>query len=291
MNPWFLAIRPKTLPAGAAPVLLGMALAFADGVFAPLPALAALICAVLMQIASNLINDVYDFRNGADTAERLGPPRAVASGLLSEEAVKRGAWIAAILAFCLGQYLVWVGGWQIFAIGVIALITAWAYTGGPLPLAYIGLGEVCAFVFFGVVSVCGTYYVQSGVWSAKAFVFSLVPAFWSANILLVNNIRDIPTDSAVGKNTLAVRIGSRAARLLYCVALVLAFCVPIMYAVWRSEWWLLLSLGALPLAVKAYRSVIKFEGRTMNDVLLQTVRLLIVHTALISCALLAGRMM
>jgi len=290
MNPWFLAIRPKTLPAGAAPVVLGAALAFAAGHFSLLPALAALICALLMQIASNLMNDFYDYRKGTDTAERLGPARAVASGLLTEQAVKRAAWLAVVVAFVLGQYLVWVGGWQILAVGVISLIAAWAYTGGPVPLSYIGLGEVCAFVFFGVVSVSGTYYVQAHEWSPLALLFSLAPAFWSANILLTNNIRDIPTDTTAGKRTLAVRIGSRNARVLYCIMLGAAFCVPVLYALLWREWWMLLSLLALPLGVVACRSAMTLQGAALNGLLLQTVRLLIVHTVLIAGVLCVRRL-
>ncbi|MFY8001182.1 MAG: 1,4-dihydroxy-2-naphthoate polyprenyltransferase [Candidatus Kapaibacteriota bacterium] len=287
---WLLAIRPKTLPAGASPVILGTALAFADGAFSLLPALAALVCALLMQIASNLINDLYDFRKGADTGERLGPARAVASGLLSEQDVKRAAWLVALTAFVLGQYLVWVGGWQILAIGVLSLVTAWAYTGGPVPLAYIGLGEICAFVFFGVIPVCGTYFVQAHEWSPVVLLFSLAPAFWSANILLVNNIRDIPTDALVKKNTLAVRIGSKKARLLYCFWAVAAFLVPTVYAVIWREWWLLLPLASAPLGVIACRSMMALEGRALNGLLIQTVRLLVVHTALLAFAICVKRL-
>lgn len=291
MNAWLLAIRPKTLPAGAAPVVLGMALAYSQGKFMIVPALAALVCAVMMQIVSNLINDLYDFRKGADTAERLGPPRAVASGVLTEQAVKNAAWILAVAAFCLGQYLVWIGGWEILAIGVIALGTAWAYTGGPFPLAYLGLGEVCAFVFFGVVAVSGTYFVQAHEWSWVVLLFSLVPAFWSANILLVNNIRDITTDSTVGKNTLAVRIGSRNARILYCVASGAALLVPALYLILKWDWTMCASFLVFPLVVKAWRNVFALEGKALNGLLLQTVRLLILHTVLISLALVIRTLM
>jgi 1,4-dihydroxy-2-naphthoate octaprenyltransferase len=158
-----------------------------------------------------------------------------------------------------------------------------------VPLAYIGLGEVCAFVFFGVVSVCGTFYLQAHEWSPLALLFSLAPAFWSANILLVNNIRDIPTDAAVGKRTLAVRIGSRNARLLYCMMLGAAFCVPVFYALLWREWWMLLSLLAAPLGVVACRSAMTLQGAALNGLLLQTVRLLIVHTVLIAGVLCVRR--
>jgi 1,4-dihydroxy-2-naphthoate polyprenyltransferase len=288
-----MAIRPKTLPAGAMPVVLASALAYAAGGFALFPACAALVCAILMQIASNLINDLYDFRKGADTADRLGPPRAVASGALSEQTVKRAAWVAVLSAFVLGQYLVFIGGWQIFAIGVVSLVAAWAYTGGPKPLAYIGLGELCAFVFFGVVPVVGTYYVQTHEWSLLVLTYSLVPAFWAANILLVNNIRDIATDRVAGKNTLAVRIGDGAARGLYCVMIALAFAVPcalifVSQTPHLHTYWLFLTLLALPLALRAARDAFRLEGAALNLLLMQTVRLLIVHCLLLSLAVALG---
>ena len=286
LHSWTLAIRPKTLPAGAAPVILGSALAFASssGNFLWTPALAALACAVLMQISTNLINDLYDFRRGADTSDRLGPTRVVASGLLSERAVKTGAWASVLLAFCIGQYLVWVGGWQILAIGVVSLIAAWAYTGGPLPLAYLGLGEVCAFIFFGVVPVSGVYFIQTGEWSLAALFLSFSPALWAANILLVNNIRDITTDERAGKRTLAVRIGAQKARALYCWASAASLAVPIAYAALEQKPLALISALAAPLAFKACRAALRLEGAALNGLLAQTVRVHIVHTSLLALA-------
>lgn len=291
MSAWIIAIRPKTLPAGAIPVLIASAIAARDEVFMPLTALAALVCALLMQIASNLINDLYDFRKGADSEERLGPPRAVASGLLTEEAVKRAAWIVVAIAFVLGQYLVWVGGWQIFAIGIVSLVAAWAYTGGPKPLAYMGLGEVCAFVFFGIVPVIGTYFAQAHQFSWIALGYSLVAGLWAANILLVNNIRDISTDERVGKNTLAVRIGSRNARVLYCILTVVAFIIPlqlafVLFPETSSPAWLFLPLLAAPLGFIRCRSVFTLEGAALNSLLAGTVQVLIIHGILISAGIL-----
>jgi 1,4-dihydroxy-2-naphthoate polyprenyltransferase len=287
MNPWIIAIRPKTLPAGATPVIIGSALAASDGGFVLLPALVALTCALLMQIASNLINDLYDFRKGADTGDRLGPPRAVASGLLTEEAVKRAAWLCVGTAFVLGQYLVWVGGWQIFAIGVISLVAAWAYTGGPKPLAYMGLGEVCAFIFFGIVPVVGTYFAQTHTFSLIALGYSFAPGFWSANILLVNNIRDIPTDTLAQKNTVAVRLGDRNARVLYCIITSLALVIPfqlafVMFPEVQSPAWLFLPLLAVPLGVMRCRSVFALQGASLNGLLAGTVQVLIAHGILIA---------
>lgn len=277
-------------------MLIGTALATADGGFALLPALIALVCALLMQIASNLINDLYDFRKGADTAERLGPPRAVASGLLTEEAVKRAAWWAVGTAFVLGQYLVWVGGWQIFAVGVVSLVAAWAYTGGPKPLAYMGLGEVCAFVFFGIVPVMGTYFVQTHSWSWTALGYSFVPGFWSANILLVNNLRDIPTDTKAGKNTLAVRLGERNARILYSIITALAFVIPLQLAFLLfpevpSPGWLFLPLLAIPLGVMRSRSVFALQGAALNSLLAGTVQVLIAHGCLTAAGLVLAKLL
>jgi 1,4-dihydroxy-2-naphthoate octaprenyltransferase len=288
LHSWILAIRPRTLPAGAAPVVLGSALAFAalpsSGNFLWAPAFAALTCAVLMQISTNLINDLYDFRRGADTSDRLGPTRVVAAGLLSEGAVKAGAWLCVLLAFGIGQYLVWVGGWQILAVGVVSLIAAWAYTGGPLPLAYLGLGEVCAFIFFGVVPVSGTYFIQTREWSFAPFLLSFSPALWAANILLVNNIRDIATDARAGKRTLAVRIGSRKARLLYCWASAASLSAPLVYAALEQKPLALLSALATPLVFKVCRAVLHLEGAALNGLLAQTVRVHIVHTLLLATA-------
>jgi 1,4-dihydroxy-2-naphthoate polyprenyltransferase len=287
---WLMAARPKTLAAGAAPVVLGSALAFADGRFAALPALAALVCALLMQIASNLINDLYDFRKGADTASRLGPPRAVASGLISEQAVVRAAWIVCGTAFVLGQYLVWVGGWEILMIGVISLVAAWAYTGGTMSLAYLGLGEVCAFVFFGVIPVCGTYFVQAHVWSCEALLVALVPAALSANILMTNNIRDIPSDSVAGKRTMPVRLGARTARALYVLLTALALAMPLVLWLVGNSVWLLLGLLALPQAVRACRALYASDGAELNAVLLQTVQLLVLSCGLIASGMVLSRL-
>jgi 1,4-dihydroxy-2-naphthoate octaprenyltransferase len=282
---WLLATRPKTLIAGIMPVVLGSALAFAHGAFQFAPAFAALVCALLMQIASNLINDVYDFRKGADTAERLGPPRAVASGLLSEQAVTRAAWSVVLVAFCLGQYLVWVGGWKIFAVGVVSLGAAWAYTGGPYPLAYLGLGEVCAFVFFGIVPVCGTYYIQAQTLRLDVACFAAVPGMFSAAVLLINNIRDIPSDRNVGKNTLAVRLGGNASRWLYCTLVFCAACAPLAFWLAGYTAWLLLALMVMPLTLRTMLIVFRSEGAALNRVLGLTILQMALQCTLTALAL------
>ncbi len=223
---WMLAIRPKTLPAGAVPVVLGSALAAADGQFRLLPALVALICALGIQVATNFINEIYDFRKGADTADRLGPTRTVAAGIISEKTMIKVSALLAGGVFFLGLYLVYTAGWPIFIIGVLSLLFAWAYTGGPYPIAYSGLGDLFVFIFFGLVAVGGTYYVQAHDLDFPVLLAAVAPGSFSVNILLVNNIRDITTDRKVGKMTLPARIGGEWARRLYIALTVLAYLVP-----------------------------------------------------------------
>ena len=204
---WLLAIRPKTLTAAAAPVYLGTGLAAHHGVVDLLPAAAALLGAFLIQIGTNLANDYYDFLRGGDTEDRVGPLRVTQAGMISPGSVRNAAYLVLGLALLVGVYLVMVGGLPIVLVGLASLVCAIAYTGGPFPLAYHGLGDVFVFVFFGLVAVGGTYWVQAlslepGVWLAGAGMGALATA-----ILVVNNLRDIHTDARAGKRTLATRIG------------------------------------------------------------------------------------
>jgi len=286
LQAWMLAVRPKTLPAGAVPVLLASALAAADGVFRLLPAVVALVCALGIQVVTNFINEIYDFRKGADTSDRLGPTRTVAAGIISERTMVRVSAALASAVFLLGLILVWIGGWPIFLIGVLSLLFAWAYTGGPFPIAYSGLGDVFVFVFFGLVAVGGTYYVQAFSLPMPVLLAAVAPGAFSVNILLVNNIRDIATDRKVGKMTLPARIGAGAARMLYGVLTVLAYLVP--FAVVRLGYpvWCLLSLLSLPLAVNMVRTLFASEGKELNKVLAGTGKVLTVHGLLFSIGLL-----
>lgn len=283
---WMLAIRPKTLPAGAMPVVIGSALAAADGAFNPLPALVALVCALGIQIVTNFINEIYDFRKGADTAERLGPTRTVADGIITEQTMIRVSIGLGISVFVFGLYLVAIGGWPIFLIGLLSLLFAWAYTGGPFPIAYSGLGDVFVFIFFGLVAVGGTYYVQLLSLPMPVLVAASVPGAFSVCILLVNNIRDIDTDRKVGKMTLPARIGAPAARALYVALTVLAYVVPL-WLVIRADYsaWCLLSFISLPLAVGQGRTLYASEGRGLNEVLAGTGKVLTVHGVLFSLGL------
>ncbi|NTU93248.1 MAG: 1,4-dihydroxy-2-naphthoate polyprenyltransferase [Chlorobiaceae bacterium] len=285
LQAWMLAIRPRTLPAGAIPVVLASALAAADQSFSPVPALVALVCALGIQVATNFINEIYDFRKGADTSERLGPTRTVAAGIISEKTMIRVSAVLLISVFLLGLSLVWIGGWPILLIGLLSMLFAWAYTGGPFPIAYSGLGDVFVFIFFGLVAVGGAYYVQALALPMPVLVAAAAPGAFSVNILLVNNIRDIDTDRRVGKMTLPARIGAARARMLYVLLAVVAYAVPFFMVHAGYSVWCLLSLLSLPLAVGMVRKLYRSEGRELNMVLAGTGKVLTLHGLLFSAGL------
>jgi 1,4-dihydroxy-2-naphthoate octaprenyltransferase len=215
---WAGAARPRTLPAAVAPVLAASALAWRDGCFAAPAALAALAFALLIQIGTNFANDYFDFIKGADTAERVGPRRAVAAGLVSPAVMKRAMTGVFIAAFLVGLTLLGYGGWPLLVIGVASILCGIAYTGGPYPLGYNGLGDVFVFIFFGLVAVGATYYVQAGVLTADAWIIGAGIGALAANILVVNNYRDVETDVKAGKRTLVVRFGRGFARAQFVVS-------------------------------------------------------------------------
>ncbi|ACF46627.1 1,4-dihydroxy-2-naphthoate polyprenyltransferase [Prosthecochloris sp. ZM] len=283
---WMMAVRPKTLPAGAVPVLLGTALAYTDGFFRPLPALVALICALGIQIATNFINEIYDFRKGADSGERLGPTRTVAAGLITEKTMIAASVSLLVSVFLLGLYLVWIGGWVILAIGLFSMLFAWAYTGGPYPIAYSGLGDLFVFIFFGLVAVGGTYFVQAREVTFPVMTAAIAPGVFSVNILLCNNIRDIETDRKVGKMTLPARIGGANARQLYFGLTLVAYFVPIWMWMTGYSSMVMLSWLSLPLALVQVRKLFKSEGRALNDVLAATGKVMTLHALLLSAGLL-----
>ncbi|MEI6847368.1 MAG: 1,4-dihydroxy-2-naphthoate polyprenyltransferase [Chlorobiaceae bacterium] len=288
LKAWMLAIRPKTLPAGAIPVVLGSALAAADGSFHILPAFIALICALGIQVATNFINEIYDFRKGADTADRLGPTRTVAAGIISEKKMIKVSVGLVVVVFLLGLYLVYVAGWPIFVVGALSLLFAWAYTGGPYPIAYSGLGDLFVFIFFGLVAVGGTYYVQAHTLHYPVLLAAVAPGAFSVNILLVNNIRDIATDRKVGKMTLPARIGGEYSRSIYVALTVVAYLVPLLLWLNDNHYSLfgLLSLFSLPLAVRMIRELYASEGRELNNVLAGTGKLMTLHGFLFAVGLL-----
>ena len=282
---WVLAARPKTLPAAVVPVLVGTAVAVSAGAFAPLPALAALLGALLIQIGTNFANDYYDFKSGADNEDRLGPVRVTQAGLIDEHAVRNAMIATFALAAVVGVYLVSVGGWPILVLGLLSIASGVAYTGGPYPLGYHGLGDLFVFLFFGLGAVCGTCWVQAVSWSWVAFAAALPVGLLSVAILVVNNVRDIEGDRRVGKNTLAVRLGERGGRLQWYGCVAAAFAVPVVQVVAGADLTLLLSLLALPVAVVVGRRFAKTTGAALNPVLGQTAKILMLFGVLYSIGL------
>ena len=232
---WIQAARPKTLTAAAAPVFVGAGLAEAHGTLALLPVAAALAGAILIQIGTNFANDYYDFVRGSDTPDRVGPVRVTQAGLIPAEHVWRGMVVALAGAAAVGVYLVFVGGWPIVWIGLASLFCAVAYTGGPYPLAYHGLGDPFVFVFFGLIAVGGTYWVQALAVPGDVLLAGAGMGALSTAILVANNVRDLETDTSAGKRTLAVRLGRNGSRVEYAILIAVGFTVPII-GVWVYQW-------------------------------------------------------
>lgn len=272
---WVLAARPRTLPVSVGPVLVGTAIAHAEDGARWLPALAALIGALLLQVGSNLANDLFDFENGADGADRIGPPRASQLGLLSGSEMRTG--IAAVFgaAAVTGVYLIGVGGWPVAVAGSLSILAALAYTGGPWPFGYRGLGDAAVFLFFGVVAVVGTTYVQTLVFSGLAFSASIPVGCLATAILVVNNARDIETDAAAGKRTLAVRLGRSGARWEYRLLVFGAFAaLPVFPLTGLASPAVLAPLLLLPVAIRLERVVAtQTDGPALNEVLGATARM------------------
>jgi 1,4-dihydroxy-2-naphthoate octaprenyltransferase len=288
-----VAVRPATLPAAVGPVLVGLGVAVGLGVFEPLAALACLAVALLLQIASNVANDLSDFRSGVDTEERLGPPRAAALGLLDERRMLAGLAVIAGLAGLVGLYLVWLGGPLILVLGVAAVVSAFAYTGGPWPYGYHGLGEVFVFVFFGLVAVAGTTYLQLLRWEPLAFAAAVPVGALITAVLVVNNLRDIDTDARAGKRTLAVLLGERGAMREYDLLLVVAYALPpVLVVTGAASLTVLLPLVSAPLAVRLHRLVrAGGDPRRLNPVLKETARLSLLFSSLLALGLAAGRLL
>ncbi|MBU0655002.1 MAG: 1,4-dihydroxy-2-naphthoate polyprenyltransferase [Gammaproteobacteria bacterium] len=226
LQAWLLAVRPKTLGMAVIPVVVGSALAFAQThVLHVLPALAALLAAMLIQIGTNLHNDAADHANGVDTANRLGPLRVTAAGLLTAAQVMQGVKLCFLLAFCLGVYLVAVGGWVILVAGLLSLAAGAAYSGGKYPISHSPFGEVFVLVFFGVVAVAGSYYLQTLRVDASALLAGCVMGLPAAAVLVVNNTRDRESDRLAGRRTLAVLLGEGFSRAEYAGLLLLPFLI------------------------------------------------------------------
>jgi 1,4-dihydroxy-2-naphthoate polyprenyltransferase len=253
MSPWILAARPKTLSASVVPVLVGTALAHdIHGIMF----LCALFGAIFIQIGTNLVNDALDFKRGADTAERLGPLRVTQAGLLSATAVLRGAYVCFFLAALCGIPLIIRGGWPLLVIGVASILAAYAYTGGPYPLAYHGLGELFVLIFFGIVAVGGSYYVQRLQIDGRALIAGFAVGCLAVALLAINNLRDVASDRASNKKTLVVRFGETFGRLE------IAFCVLIPFVAVAFITWI--PLVALPLAFILLRCVHRAKRAEFN---------------------------
>ena len=288
---WVAASRPRTLPAAIAPVLVGSAAAvyegggeeFRWGAFA-----AALVGSIFIQIGTNLVNDYSDAKRGADTVDRLGPVRVTAAGLVAPRSVLVATWIAFAVAVAAGLYLATVAGPIIIAVGVASILAGVLYTGGPRPYGYAGLGEPFVFVFFGLVAVNGSYYVQLERLDWLPFGLSVAVGAISTAILVVNNVRDIDTDRRADKNTLAVRVGREATRRFYVALVALAYAaVPITLAATGSSAWPLLALVSAPLAFRAADPVLnRTDGPALNDALARTGALLAAFSLLLGGGLL-----
>lgn len=271
---WLLASRPKTLPASAMPVFVGTAIAIHDGKFFAPAAIVALICSLLIQIGTNFINDLYDYLKGSDKKDRLGPVRVLVTGLISVEEMKIGIAVVFTTAFLLGMYLVYLAGWLLLIIGLLSLLAGYAYTAGPYPLAYNGLGDIFVFIFFGFVGTIGTYYVQAHEITMFVFWSSIPVGALITNILVVNNYRDIEEDRLAGKNTLAVKFGSKFSRMQYLVFMILSYAILlVVYFTFKQSLFVFLPLLTLPIAIKLVKMVFNLTGKELNETLALTAKL------------------
>ena len=286
-----MAARLRTLPAAVAPVLVGTALAGFAHVFHPLRLIAALLASIFIQVGTNLSNDYSDARRGADTEDRLGPVRVTAGGLVPPQRVLVATYASFGLAVLFGVYLIAVAGWQLLIVGAASILAGVLYTGGPRPYGYEGLGEVFVFLFFGIVAVAGSYFVQVKHLHWEAFALAVPVGLLAAAILVVNNVRDIDTDRRAGKNTLAVRLGRTRARRLYSAMVYLAYVLaPVTWLFGPLHAWLLLSWLTLPLAVSLVRLVARHtDGPTLNQALAKTGMLQLAFCVLLSAGLLLSR--
>ncbi len=280
---WTLAARPKTLPAAVTPVIIGAAIAYADGFLHWPSLLAALIGALFIQVGTNFANDFFDHKQAVDNEHRLGPLRMTQSGLVTPQQMKRATFFAFGAAFLVGIYLVYRGGWPIVGIGLSSILFGILYTGGPFPLGYNGLGDIFVLAFFGPVAVGGTYFVIAQEVTRAAILMGIAPGLLSVAILVVNNTRDLETDRRAGKRTLAVRFGRSFSVAEYAVVTLAAFAVPVVqYMLTGKHVGSLLALLALPMVLVLIRSLAVQEGVVLNQTLARTGQLLALYGFLFS---------
>jgi 1,4-dihydroxy-2-naphthoate octaprenyltransferase len=283
---WLLASRPKTLPAAVVPVLVGSALAVSVGKLYLPYSIVALLCALLIQIGTNFTNDLYDFIKGADSKQRKGPVRVLASGLISVKEMKIGSVAVFGLAFILGLYLVYSAGLIVLWIGIISIIAGILYTAGPFPLAYNGLGDLFVFVFFGIAGTMGTFYLHTQEFSLLSLLVSLPVGALTTNILIVNNYRDVEEDKAAGKNTLAVFLGRSFTRWEFIVLLLLSYAVSlILFLNFDYSYWIFLPYITIPFTILLIRMLFKLKGESLNKTLELTAKFAGVYGLLFSAGL------
>lgn len=282
-----MAARPRTLPAAMVPVMVGSALAYSEGLFRPAVSIVALLCSFLIQIGTNFVNDLYDHLKGADTKKRVGPTRVLNAGLVTVPQMYIAIACAFGLSFLLGLYLVSIGGWIILLVGIISIIAGIAYTAGPYPLAYNGLGDVFVFLFFGLVGTVFTYYCHTLHLSIEAISASIPVGALITAILVVNNYRDIEQDRVANKNTLAVIFGKRFSEYQYYFLFLISYLTPVFFfATARGNAIVLLPAVSAPVAFNLARQLTKRTGPELNPLLGKTAMLSALFGILFSIGLL-----
>lgn len=284
---WLSAARPQTLSAAFVPILIGASLAWNHGLFRWDTTIVALICAFLIQIGTNFANDYYDYQKGADAIGRIGFARATSAGWVSPSSMLRATILTMCLAFLSGLYLVWVGGWVILVIGLLSILFGILYTGGPFPLGYNGLGDLFVFIFFGIVAVMGTYYMNTFQWNLSSFIASIPAGALSVNILVVNNLRDVEQDRISGKRTLGVLFGEKALKIEYTLLIAIAFLIPVwIWFMTDGSAIILLPLISLPLAYKLNQQIWNHvDKKNLNRALEKTAQFMVVFGLLFSLGL------
>lgn len=284
---WVLASRPKTLLAAFVPVLVGSAIAYNDGMFQPAASIVALLCAVLIQIGTNWVNDLFDFLSGKDTEERVGPTRVLAAGLISVKEMKFGIILIFTITFIIGLYLVYVAGWLLLLIGILSIIAGIGYTAGPYPLAYNGLGDIFVFIFFGLIGTVGTYYVQTLEVTGFVLWASIPVGALITNILVINNFRDIEEDRSSGKQTLAVKLGKRFTQTQYLIFMVFSYLVlAVVFFTFKQSFFVFLPILTLPLSIRLIKMIYTLQGEALNKTLELTAKLSAIYGILFAIGIL-----
>lgn len=285
-NSWILASRPKTLPASVSPVIVGTALAVYNDAFDAVAAFLAVFCALLIQIATNFTNDLYDFLAGTDTTDRIGPKRALAEGWITVREMKTAILLTFGVAFVAGLFLVYTGGFWVLVIGILSILAGLAYTAGPYPLAYNGLGDIFVFIFFGLVATVGTYYVQAHSVSSIAVISSLPMGALITNILIVNNYRDLEDDRQAGKRTMAVLYGAAFTRFEYLFLLIVCYAVPfVIFFFYDASITVLMPMLSLPVAIRLFVMLYTHKGEQLNQTLEYSGKLTLLYALLFSLGL------